>query len=126
MNRTTDYLILGAGVIGTSIAFHLAQRKSGRITVIDKAFVGQGNSGRSSALVRMHYAHAPEVQMAVLGYKVFSSVFRRFRFAKEWDSRKSTVDRARLERWARSAGFRVERVERRHSHLIFDLQRVGT
>jgi glycine/D-amino acid oxidase-like deaminating enzyme len=73
MNRTTDYLILGAGVIGTSIAFHLAQRKSGRITVIDKAFVGQGNSGRSSALVRMHYAYAPEVQLAVLGYKVFSN-----------------------------------------------------
>jgi glycine/D-amino acid oxidase-like deaminating enzyme len=73
MTKTTDYLILGAGVIGTSIAFQLAQRKAGRIAVIDKSFAGQGNSGRSSALIRMHYAYAPEVQLAVLGYKIFAN-----------------------------------------------------
>jgi glycine/D-amino acid oxidase-like deaminating enzyme len=73
MTKAADYVILGAGVTGTSIAFQLAQRKAGRIVVIDKGFAGQGNSGQSSALVRMHYAYAPEVQMAVLGYKVFSN-----------------------------------------------------
>lgn len=51
---TADVVILGAGVMGASIAFHLAQRKAGKILVIDKGHVGQGGSGRSSALVRMH------------------------------------------------------------------------
>ena len=47
---TADIVILGAGVMGASIAFHLAQRKAGKIVVIDKGHVGQGGSGRSSAL----------------------------------------------------------------------------
>jgi len=72
MSKTADYVIIGAGVTGAAIAFQLAQRKAGRIVVIDKGFAGQGQSCRSSALVRMHYAYAPEVQLAVLGYKIFT------------------------------------------------------
>ena len=43
-----DIVILGAGVMGASIAFHLAKRNAGRIVVIDKDHVGRGGSGRSS------------------------------------------------------------------------------
>ncbi len=43
---TTDIVILGAGVIGASIAFHLARRHAGKIVVVDKGHVGQGGSGR--------------------------------------------------------------------------------
>ena len=53
---TADIVILGAGVMGASIAFHLAQRRAGKVIVIDKGHVAQGGSGRSSALVRMHYS----------------------------------------------------------------------
>ena len=42
--RTAD--ILGAGVMGASIAFHLARRKARDIIVIDKDH-GWGGSGRS-------------------------------------------------------------------------------
>ena len=52
--KSADIVILGAGVMGASIAFHLAKRKAGRIVVIEKDLVGRGASGRSSALVRMH------------------------------------------------------------------------
>jgi sarcosine oxidase subunit beta len=54
--KTADVVILGAGVMGTSIAFHLAKRKAGKIVVVDKDHVGRGGSGRSSALVRFHYS----------------------------------------------------------------------
>jgi sarcosine oxidase, subunit beta len=64
--KTADIVILGAGVIGTSIAFHLAKRKAGKIIIIDKDHVGRGGSGRSSALVRMHYSYPPEVQLALI------------------------------------------------------------
>ena len=70
-NKTADILILGAGVMGASIAFHLAQRKAGKIFVIDKDHVGRGGSGRSSALIRMHYSFAPEVQLALVSLKMF-------------------------------------------------------
>jgi len=71
--KTADIVILGAGVMGTSIAFHLAQRNAGRIVVIDKDHVGRGNSGRSSALVRMHYSFAQEVQLALISLRMFEN-----------------------------------------------------
>jgi len=69
--KTADIVILGAGVMGASIAFQLAKRKAGRIVVVEKDHVGRGGSGRSSALVRMHYSYPPEVQMALISLKVF-------------------------------------------------------
>ena len=70
-HNTADIVILGAGVMGASIAFHLAKRKAGKIVVIDKGHVGQGGSGRSSALIRMHYSYPPEVQLALVSLRMF-------------------------------------------------------
>ena len=70
---TADIVILGAGVMGASIAFHLAQRRAGKVIVIDKGHVAQGGSGRSSALVRMHYSYPPEVQLAQLSLRMFEN-----------------------------------------------------
>ena len=71
--KTADIVIAGAGVMGASIAFHLARRKAGRIVVLDKAHVASGGSGRSSALVRMHYSFPPEVQLAVISLNYFQN-----------------------------------------------------
>jgi len=71
--KMADIVIVGAGVMGASIAFHLAKRRAGRIVVIDKDHVGQGASGRSSALVRMHYSFPPEVQLAVKSLEMFQN-----------------------------------------------------
>jgi len=71
--KSADIVILGAGVMGASIAFHLAQRKAGNIVVIDKDHVGRGGSGRSSALVRMHYSYPPEVQLALISLRMFEN-----------------------------------------------------
>jgi len=69
--NAADFIVIGAGVMGTSIAYHLAKRKAGRIIVLDKDHVGRGASGRSSALIRMHYTFAPEVQLAVKSLEMF-------------------------------------------------------
>ncbi|MGA9813597.1 MAG: FAD-binding oxidoreductase, partial [Terriglobales bacterium] len=70
---TADIVILGAGVIGASIAFQLARRRAGKVMVIDKGHVAQGGSGRSSALVRMHYSYPPEVQLALVSLRMFEN-----------------------------------------------------
>jgi len=57
-------IVVGAGVVGSSTAFHLA-RAGSRVVVFDKAGeVCAGMSARSSALVRMHYTFAPEAALA--------------------------------------------------------------
>ncbi len=71
LERTADFVILGAGVMGASIAFHLARRRAGRILVLDKGDVAGGGSGRSSALVRMHYSFPVEVDLAVKSLDIF-------------------------------------------------------
>ena len=71
--NTADIVILGAGVMGASIAFQLGKRKGGRVVVIERDYVGRGGSGRSSALVRMHYSYSPEVQMALLSLRMFEN-----------------------------------------------------
>jgi len=71
--KTADIVILGAGVMGASIAFHLARRRAGKIVVLDKDHVGSGASGRSSALIRMHYTFPLEVQLALTSLHVFQN-----------------------------------------------------
>jgi len=71
--KTADIVILGAGVMGAAIAFHLAKRGAGKIVVLEKDHVARGGSGRSSALIRMHYSYPPEVQLALVSLKMFQN-----------------------------------------------------
>ena len=54
--RTADFVIIGGGVHGASLAFHLARKKAGRVLLIEKKFIASGPTGRSTALVRRFYA----------------------------------------------------------------------
>ncbi len=63
IRTAADVIVVGAGVVGCSIALHLA-RRGARVRVFDKGPVCAGMSARSGALVRMHYTFAPEVELA--------------------------------------------------------------
>jgi glycine/D-amino acid oxidase-like deaminating enzyme len=66
-----DVIIVGAGITGTSIAFHLATRSSLGVLLVDRAGVAEGGTGRSSALIRMHYTFPPEVRLALRSLDMF-------------------------------------------------------
>jgi sarcosine oxidase, subunit beta len=67
-----DVIVIGAGVVGCSLAFHLA-RADVRVMVLDKGDIGAGMSLRSGALIRMHYTFAPEVELAWESLRYFSN-----------------------------------------------------
>jgi sarcosine oxidase subunit beta len=71
MADPSDFLIVGGGVIGTSIAFHLAQRRVGRVLLLEKTFLGAGSSGKSGAIVRQHYSNRLTASMAQLSLRTF-------------------------------------------------------
>lgn len=73
MARSADVVIIGAGVMGASVAHHLAVKRAGRIVVLERGGVAAGASGVSSGLVRMHYAFPPEVQLAVKSLEYFQN-----------------------------------------------------
>ena len=59
-----DILIVGGGVMGVSIAWHLAKRKAGRVVLLEKSYLGAGSSGKSGAIVRQHYSNKLTASMA--------------------------------------------------------------
>ena len=71
MGQTCDILIIGGGVIGTSIAYHLAARRAGRVLLLEKSYLGAGSSGKSGAIVRQHYSNRLTAAMAQKSLRVF-------------------------------------------------------
>lgn len=71
MALTADVVVIGAGVTGTSIAYHLARRGVRDVVVVDKGFVASGATGRSSACVRQHYSTAETCRMILFSLEFF-------------------------------------------------------
>ncbi len=69
----TDILVIGAGVMGASIAHQLNRQTDKRITVIDQSAPLGGMSGRSFGQVRLHYSNALLLNMAMRGYEFFQN-----------------------------------------------------
>ena len=71
MADTADVVVVGGGVIGTSIAFALASAGVKRVTLLEKGALASGASGRSSALIRMHYVNEEDARLAWASFPVF-------------------------------------------------------
>ncbi len=54
--RAADVVVIGGGVHGASVAYHLARRGARRVVLVERKFLASGPTGRSSALVRRFYA----------------------------------------------------------------------
>jgi len=70
MLNTADVIIVGAGVQGASLAFHLTKLGL-KPLVLERRFVASGATGRSSGMVRMHYDLEVEVSLAWLSFQYF-------------------------------------------------------
>jgi sarcosine oxidase subunit beta len=73
MHRTAQIVVIGGGVMGASIAFHLARAGARGVLVLEKGTVGSGMSRRSGAIIRTHYTNDPEAQMALASLRVFQN-----------------------------------------------------
>lgn len=76
MNQTFDAIVIGAGVIGASVAYHLSQRGL-KVLILERQSVAAGATGASSGLVRMHYD--VEVDSAL--------AWQSFQFFRNWRER---------------------------------------
>ena len=50
--KTSDIVIIGGGVAGLSLATELTLRKAGKVFVLEKGYIGSGNSTRNVGRVR--------------------------------------------------------------------------
>jgi len=69
--QAADVVIIGGGVMGTSIAFNLARRRAGRVVLLEKGTICSGTSAKSSAIVRTHYTTPTTAAMALVARGIF-------------------------------------------------------
>jgi len=71
MTTTADIIIIGGGVMGASIAYHLAKQGDGRVILLERQALCNGTTGRSGAIVRQHYSNDFTIRMARDSLSVF-------------------------------------------------------
>src|SRR5262245_18697948 len=71
--RSADVVIVGGGVTGCSIAFHLAERGVARVVVLERRFLASGGTGRSVGILRQLYPTPETTRMVLHSLRVFQN-----------------------------------------------------
>jgi sarcosine oxidase subunit beta len=71
MDKIADVVVIGGGINGCSIAYHLARRGVKNVLLVEKGHIASGPTGRSSGIVRQHYSIETLAMMARDSLRVF-------------------------------------------------------
>ena len=73
MPATYDAIVIGGGVVGVSIAYHLARFGCPRVALLERGQLGGGTTAQSSCIVRTHYSVAENVRLASQALAIFET-----------------------------------------------------
>ena len=73
MRHTADAVIIGGGVTGASLAFHLASRGVKGVVVLERKFLAAGGTGRSVGVIRQLYPSPETCRMVLSSLRVFQN-----------------------------------------------------
>jgi sarcosine oxidase, subunit beta len=75
-----DVVIIGAGVHGLATAYYLARSGVTDVAVLDQGYVGGGNSGRNTAIIRANYRTADGVPFYYESLKLYEGLSQELGF----------------------------------------------
>ena len=78
MAETADVVIVGAGIMGVSTAYHLAQRRVGRVVIVERDTVCSGSTALASGGIRHQYANRVGIELtlqSIVTYERFADEF---------------------------------------------------
>ncbi|MFY2989035.1 NAD(P)/FAD-dependent oxidoreductase, partial [Achromobacter xylosoxidans] len=70
--KSYDVIVIGAGVVGASVAFHLAALGARNVLVLDRGAIGAGTTAQSSGILRTHYSVRENVELARRSWGAFT------------------------------------------------------
>lgn len=71
--QSADVVVIGAGVVGCSVAYHLARLGAQRVVVLERRRVGEGTTAQSSGILRTHYSVPENVELAQRSWQAFEA-----------------------------------------------------
>jgi sarcosine oxidase subunit beta len=71
--RDSDYVVVGAGIVGAFTALRLAQRKR-TVTLIDKGDIGRESTGRCAGGIRQQYRDPAELPLALKAADIWAAL----------------------------------------------------
>ena len=71
MEKTADVVIIGGGIIGVSIAYHLALKRAGRILLLEKGQLGEGSTSRCVGGIRTQFSTEINILFSLESIKTF-------------------------------------------------------
>jgi sarcosine oxidase subunit beta len=73
MSETAEVVIIGSGIVGSSVAYHLAEKGCTNVLVIEReAHQGKGSTGKSMGGVRAQFSTPVNIQMSKYSIDFFS------------------------------------------------------
>ena len=69
--ETADVVIVGGGVIGVSIAYHLTLKKAGRVVLLEKGQLGEGSTSRCAGGIRAQFSTEINIRFSLESLKTF-------------------------------------------------------
>ena len=73
MTERADVVIIGGGIMGTSLAYALTKLGLRDVTLVERGTLAAGASGRTGALLRQHYTNVPEATLAHLSKLTYAN-----------------------------------------------------
>jgi len=71
MEKSADVVVVGGGVIGLSIAYHLGQRRAGKIVLMEKGQLGEGSTSRCVGGIRTQFSTEINILFSLESMKTF-------------------------------------------------------
>jgi sarcosine oxidase subunit beta len=78
MGKTADVVIIGGGIIGVSIAYHLALKKAGRVFLLEKGQLGEGSTSRCVGGIRTQFSTETNILFSLESIKTFERFEQEF------------------------------------------------
>ena len=71
MEKTAEIIIVGGGIVGTSIAYHLAQKKAKGVVLLEKGMLGEGSTAKCAGGIRAQFSTEINIRFSLESFKTW-------------------------------------------------------
>jgi len=73
MEKAAEIVIIGGGIIGTSIAYHLARKKARGVILLEKGMLGEGSTAKCAGGIRAQFSTEINIRFSLESFKTWNS-----------------------------------------------------